>query len=247
MSRRRADIALVARGLSSSRTRARDAIGRGLVSAGARSIRKPNDLIHDDEELTLVDDGAAWVSRGALKLLAALDHFELSPKGRSCIDIGASTGGFTEVLLARGARGVHAVDVGHGQIAPTLRNDPRVQVQEGVNARDLSGAGIPDGVGGLVCDVSFIGLRIALPAGLALCGPEAFAIALIKPQFEAGPGAVGKGGIVRAPAVHERVCCEIGDWFAEQPGWSVRGIIPSPITGGDGNREFLIAAMKEAH
>lgn len=246
MARGRADLALVARGHFASRARAQEAIRRGLVSAGGRTIGKPGELVGDDEALSVADAGAAWVSRGALKLIAALDHFGLSPENRICLDIGASTGGFTEVLLARGAALVHAVDVGHGQMAPALRDDARVRLHEGVNARDLSATGIPGGLGAVVCDASFIGLRKVLPAGLALCGKDAFAVALIKPQFEAGPEAVGKGGIVRDPAVHERVCGEIGDWFAQIPGWRGLGIIPSPIEGGDGNREFLIAAMKDA-
>ncbi|WP_174503706.1 TlyA family RNA methyltransferase [Acidiphilium sp. C61] len=247
MARGRADLALVARGLVTSRARAQAAIHAGKVTADGRSIGKPGELVDDHETLVVADAGASWVSRGALKLIAALDHFGLSPAGRICLDIGASTGGFTEVLLARDAALVHAVDVGHGQMAPALREDSRVRLHEGVNARDLSAAGIQGGIGALVCDVSFIGLRKVLPAGLALCAPGAFAVALIKPQFEAGPEAIGKGGIVRDAAVHERVCGEIGDWFAQLPGWRGLGIIPSPIEGGDGNREFLIAGMKHAH
>ena len=179
-----------------------------------------------------------------LKLAHALAHFGLSPRGRRCLDIGASTGGFTDVLLAGGAAHVHAVDVGHGQLAWKLRQDPRVSVLERVNARTLERAMIEGPVDAVVCDASFIGLRTVLPAGLALCEPDAWAVALIKPQFEAGRGAVGARGVVRDPAVHAQVCEQVGAWWRGLPGWSVLGIEPSPITGPEGNREFLIAARK---
>jgi 23S rRNA (cytidine1920-2'-O)/16S rRNA (cytidine1409-2'-O)-methyltransferase len=160
-----------------------------------------------------------------------------------CLDVGASTGGFTDVLLAHGAARVHAVDVGHGQLAWKLRNDERVMVHEKTNARHLSAAIIPEPIGALVCDASFIGLRTVLPAGLALCAPGAWAVALIKPQFEAGPGQVGSKGVVRDPAVREAVCARIRDWWAGLPGWQVLGIAESPITGPEGNHEFLIGAQ----
>ena len=155
------------------------------------------------------------------------------------MDIGASTGGFTDVLLAHGAARVHAVDVGHGQLAWKLRSDPREVVHERTNARHLT---LPEPVGALVCDASFIGLRTILPAPLACCAPGAWAVALIKPQFEAGPAQVGKNGVVRDPAVHEAVCTTIHDWWVSLQGWTVLGVEPSPITGPEGNREFLIAA-----
>ena len=183
-----------------------------------------------------------WVSRGGVKLDHALTHFGLSPRGRACLDVGASTGGFTDVLLARGAARVHAVDVGHGQLAWKLRSDPRVIVRERSNARHLATLGEP--VEALVCDASFIGLATLLPAPLALCGPGAWAVALIKPQFEAGPDAVGSKGVVRDPEVHRAVCERVSAWWSALPGWRVLGIEPSPITGPEGNREFLIAAER---
>jgi 23S rRNA (cytidine1920-2'-O)/16S rRNA (cytidine1409-2'-O)-methyltransferase len=175
-----------------------------------------------------------------LKLAHALDHFALSPAGKTCLDVGASTGGFTDVLLTYGATRVYAVDVGHGQLAWKLRSDPRVIVRERTNARHLV---LDEPVGAVVCDASFIGLRTVLPASLACCEPGAWAVALIKPQFEAGPAQVGKNGVVRDPAVHDAVCAMIRDWWSGLPGWTVLGIEASPITGPEGNREFLIAAQ----
>jgi 23S rRNA (cytidine1920-2'-O)/16S rRNA (cytidine1409-2'-O)-methyltransferase len=185
------------------------------------------------------------VSRGGLKLAHAIAHFGFSPAGRVCLDIGASTGGFTDVLLAGGATLVHAVDVGHGQLAWRLRSDARVVVHERVNARHLDRGIVGDAlIGVLVCDASFIGLRTLLPAPLALVAEDAWAVALIKPQFEAGRADVGSKGVVRDPAVHERVCAEIAEWWRALPGWKVLGVEPSPITGPEGNREFLIAARR---
>jgi 23S rRNA (cytidine1920-2'-O)/16S rRNA (cytidine1409-2'-O)-methyltransferase len=175
-----------------------------------------------------------------------LTHFGLKPEGRVCLDLGASTGGFTDVLLQHGAAKVYAVDVGHGQLAWKLRQDPRVMVLEKTNARYLDNTTIPEPIGALVCDASFIGLRTILPAPLALCAPGAFAVALIKPQFEAGPGQVGKGGVVRDPALHQAICRMIAGWWAALPGWQVLGITDSPITGPEGNKEFLIAARRTA-
>ena len=185
-----------------------------------------------------------WVSRGGIKLEHGLRHFDLSPAGRVCLDIGASTGGFTDVLLAHGAARVHAVDVGHGQLAWKLRTDPRVVVHERTNARYLTAEAVPELVEALVCDASFIGLATLLPAPLSLCAPNAWAIALIKPQFEAGPGQVGGKGVVRDAAVHEAVCARIRGWWEALPGWRVLGVVESPITGPEGNREFLIAAER---
>jgi 23S rRNA (cytidine1920-2'-O)/16S rRNA (cytidine1409-2'-O)-methyltransferase len=187
-----------------------------------------------------------WVSRGGLKLAHGLAHFGLSPAGKVCLDIGASTGGFTDVLLHQGAARVYAVDVGHGQLAWRLRNDPRVVVLEKTNARTLSAAQVPEPVDVLVCDASFIGQRVLLPAPLALCAPQAWAIVLIKPQFEAGADLVSAGrGVIRDKAVHRAVCEEIAAWWAELPGWRVMGVEESPITGPEGNREFLLAAMRK--
>jgi 23S rRNA (cytidine1920-2'-O)/16S rRNA (cytidine1409-2'-O)-methyltransferase len=210
--------------------------------SGGRRIAKPGDLLAEDVPLEVREKDHPWVSRGGLKLEHGLKVFGLSPAGRVCLDIGASTGGFTDVLLAHGAARVYAVDVGHGQLAWKLRNDPRVVVREKTNARYLTPADIPEPITALVCDASFIGLRTILPGPLALCASGAWAIALIKPQFEAGPDHVGRNGVVRDPAVHTNACDIITAWWESLPGWRVLGIEPSPITGPQGNREFLIAA-----
>ena len=201
-------------------------VDRGLVESRTRAQAHP------------------WVSRGGLKLAHGLDHFGLSPEGRVCLDVGASTGGFTDVLLSHGAIRVHAVDVGHGQLAWKLRTDPRVVVHERTNARHLTAEAIGEPIQALVCDASFIGLATLLPAPLALCVPGAWAIALIKPQFEAGPGQVGRNGVVRDPAVHAEVCDRIVAWWRGLPGWEVLGVAESPITGPEGNHEFLIGARR---
>ena len=240
--RQRADQMLVARGMVESRTRAQALIMAGKVFNGDRAVAKAGDLLPDDAALSVRGQDHPWVSRGGLKLDHALRHFGLSPEGRICLDVGASTGGFTDVLLANGAAKVHAVDVGHGQLAWKLRNDPRVLVHEKTNARHLTVETIPDPIEVLVCDASFIGLSTILPAGLTLCVPGAWAIALIKPQFEAGPGAVGAKGVVRDPAVHRAVCEKVAAWWRGLAGWTVLGIEESPITGPEGNREFLIGA-----
>ena len=238
----RADQLLVERGLVESRSRAQALILAGLVFTGEARVAKAGDQLAADAPLSLRGQDHPWVSRGGLKLSHALEFFGLSPEGRVCLDIGASTGGFTDVLLAGGAARVHAVDVGHGQLAWKLRNDPRVAVHERVNARTLDRDLVPDPIAVLVCDASFIGLRTVLPAGLGLCRPGAWAVALIKPQFEAGRAAIGSKGVVRDPAVHVQVCDMVRDWWTALEGWSVIGIEPSPITGPEGNREFLIAA-----
>lgn len=244
MAQKRVDLALVFRGQMPSRAQAQLAIRQGRISIGPRIVTRSSDMIDDAELIVVVEENQSWASRGGLKLAHALAYFALLPAGRTCLDIGASTGGFTDVLLAHHARKVYAVDVGHNQLSVRLRNDPRVHSMEGINARNLASCAISPTIEALVCDVSFIGLRLALPAGLALCTKGAFAIALIKPQFEAGPAAVGKGGIVRDPAIRRRVCETIQSWWTTLPGWHVRGITDSPITGGDGNHEFLIAAEK---
>ncbi len=245
MARLRADQLLLARGLAESRARAQALILAGKVLSGTRRVEKSGQLLADDAPLALRGEDHPWVSRGGVKLAHALDHFGLSPSGRIGLDIGASTGGFTDVLLARGAMRVHAVDVGHGQLAWKLRQDARVVVHERTNARHLDARLIPEAVGCVVADASFIGLETVLPAPLALAAPGAFAVALIKPQFEAGREGIGKGGIVRDPAVHEAVSARIAAWWAALPGWRVLGLTPSPITGADGNREFLIAALRD--
>jgi 23S rRNA (cytidine1920-2'-O)/16S rRNA (cytidine1409-2'-O)-methyltransferase len=243
MAKLRADVALVERGLAESRTRAQALILAGVVFSGEQRVSKAGDLIKADQPLDVRGQDHPWVSRGGLKLDHAIRHFGLNPQGLTCLDVGASTGGFTDVLLHHGAQKVYAVDVGHGQLAWKLRNDPRVVVMERVNARYLDAAQIPEPIQAIVCDASFIGLRTVLPAALALAAPGAWAVALIKPQFEVGP-AVAKGGVVREPAVHGRVCNEIRVWWSALPGWEVLGIEASPILGPEGNREFLIAARR---
>jgi len=243
--RRRADQLLVDHGLVESRTRAQALILAGKVFSGERRIAKAGDLLADAAPLEVRGQDHPWVSRGGVKLQHALQHFGLSPSERVCLDVGASTGGFTDVLLTRGASRVHSVDVGHGQLAWKLRTDPRVVVHEKTNARYLDAAAIPDPIEALVCDASFIGLATLLPVPLALCVPGAWAVALIKPQFEAGPEAVGRKGVVRDPSVHEAVCTRIRAWWTGLPGWRVLGITESPITGPEGNHEFLIAAQRQ--
>jgi 23S rRNA (cytidine1920-2'-O)/16S rRNA (cytidine1409-2'-O)-methyltransferase len=240
----RADQRLVTLGLAESRARAQALIMAGQVYAGERKISKAGDTVADDAILEVRGRDHPWVSRGGLKLDHALSHFQLEAKDKIVLDIGASTGGFTDVALMRGAAKVYAVDVGHGQLAWKLRQDPRVVVLERTNARHLTANEIPDPVDMIVCDASFIGLETVLPAALALAKPAAVLVALIKPQFEVGKGRVGKGGVVRDPALHAEVCARIEQWIAAQ-GWSVLGLTESPILGPEGNREFLIAARKE--
>ena len=240
----RLDQALVERGLVESRTKAQALIMAGLVYSGEKRLDKPGQAVAVDAALEVRGQDHPWVSRGGVKLAHALDHFAIDPKGAVALDIGASTGGFTDVLLAKGAARVYAVDVGHGQLAWKLRADPRVVVIERTNARHLSRAEIPEPVHLIVCDASFIGLETILPASLALAAPEAHLVALVKPQFEVGPGQVGKGGVVRDPKLHEAVCARIAAWLGAQPGWTVLGVTESPITGPEGNKEFLIAARR---
>ncbi len=246
MKRQRADQALVERGLAETRTRAQALILAGKVFSGDHRVAKAGEPIAAEAPLAVRGQDHPWVSRGGIKLDHALNTFALSPAGWVCLDLGASTGGFTDVLLARGAARVHAVDVGVGQLAWKLRTDPRVVVHEKTNGRTLTPAIIPDPIQALVCDASFIGLATLLPAPLGLCVPGAWAVALIKPQFEAGRAAVGSKGVVRDPAVHAAVCERVRNWWSGIPGWRVLGIEPSPITGAEGNREFLIAAVNEA-
>jgi 23S rRNA (cytidine1920-2'-O)/16S rRNA (cytidine1409-2'-O)-methyltransferase len=241
----RLDQALVERGLAETRAKAQAAIMAGLVFSGEKRLDKPGLSVAADAPLELRGKPHPWVSRGGVKLAHALQHFGLDPQDRVCIDVGASTGGFTDVLLQHGAAKVYAVDVGEGQLDWKLRNDPRVVVLEKTNARHLDAALIPDPIACVVCDASFIGLQIVLPAALSLARPGAWAVALIKPQFEVGRERVGKGGVVRDPALHEEVCARIHAWWDALPGWRVIGIEPSPILGPEGNREFLIAAEKE--
>lgn len=232
------------RGLAESRTRAQALILAGKVFSDTRRIDKAGQLLVPGAALEVRGQDHPWVSRGGVKLAHALVHFGLSPAGKVALDVGASTGGFTHVLLHHGASRVFAVDVGHGQLAWSLRNDPRVVVMERVNARYLEGSQLDTAPEVLVCDASFIGLGTVLPQPLSLCAPGAWAVALIKPQFEVGP-AVAKGGVVRDAAVHRAVCQRVSDWWAGIPGWRVLGVEPSPLLGPEGNREFLIAAVRE--
>lgn len=244
----RADTLLVARGLAASRDRARALIASSSVLFAGKPLKKPSHLLVPDAVLELTANDFPWVSRGALKLIGGLDAFnQIDPAGRICLDIGASTGGFTQVLLARGALRVIALDVGHGQLHPSLYADLRVVVMDGVNARDLT----PDMLGRstnlpdlIVCDASFIGLAKLLPAALALAVPGAILLALIKPQFEVGKGNVSKSGVVRDAALHIQTTTRVERWLTFEMGWKHIGTIPSPIDGSDGNREFLIAASK---
>ena len=244
MAKRRADQLLVDQGLAESRAKAQALILAGLVSAGGRRIDKPGTALSAETALALAGPDHPWVSRGGVKLDFALGHFAIDVTGAIALDIGASTGGFTDVLLARGATRVHAVDVGRGQLAWKLRQDPRVVVHEATNARYLARAAIPEPIDLITCDASFIGLATLLPAPLSLAADRAQLVALIKPQFEAGPKAVGKGGVVRDPAIHQAVCDRVAAWLGTQPDWTVIGIALSPIQGPAGNREFLIYARR---
>ncbi len=241
----RLDELLVRRGLFASRSRARDAVLRGAVGVDGVVELKPGRTVSDAAGIVVDDPAQAYVARSALKLIAALGRFSLDPDGLTALDIGASTGGFTQVLLERGAAHVVAVDVGHAQLHDSLRTDPRVTVIEGLNARDLAAAHLGGRPVEFICaDVSFISLRLALPPALALAAPGAQAALLVKPQFEVGRDAVGKGGIVRNAAEAERAAGELARWLDGQAGWRVLGLTQSPIEGGDGNREFLLAARK---
>ena len=244
--RQRLDALLVARGLFASRSRAADAVRRGTVSIDGAAVSKPGQSVAAGVAVVVADPARGYVSRAALKLTAGLDRFGFDVRGRQALDVGASTGGFTQVLLERGAAHVTALDVGHGQLHASLAADPRVTSIEGLNARDLTaadlGGRLPDLV---VCDVSFISLKLALPPALALAAPGAAAVLLVKPQFEAGRQAIGKGGLLRDPAEAERVAEDLRCWLDGLPGWRALGLWPSPIEGGDGNREFLLGGVKD--
>jgi 23S rRNA (cytidine1920-2'-O)/16S rRNA (cytidine1409-2'-O)-methyltransferase len=216
----------------------------GLVFSGDKRLDKAGQGIAADTVLEVRGQPHPYVSRGGLKLEKALGHFTIPVAGRIALDVGASTGGFTDCLLQRGAAKVYAVDVGTNQLAWKLRSDPRVVSMEKTNIRDVTPAVIAEPIDLIVCDASFIGLRTALPAALALAAPGAHLVALIKPQFEVGKGRVGKGGIVREPELHREVVDAISGWLGAQPDWTVLGIIDSPITGADGNKEFLIAGCR---
>jgi 23S rRNA (cytidine1920-2'-O)/16S rRNA (cytidine1409-2'-O)-methyltransferase len=233
----------VNRGLAESRTRAQALIMAGTVFSGEKKLSKAGDMLAEDAPLEVRGKDHPWVSRGGIKLDHGLTHFGFDVTGAIGLDVGSSTGGFTDVLLSRGAAKVYAVDVGTNQLAWKLRQDPRVVVLEQTNARYLTSDQVTEPVDIVVCDASFISLAKVLEAPLQLAKPDGKLVALIKPQFEAGREEVGKGGVVRDAAVHERVCAETADWVRAQ-GWSVLGVTESPITGPEGNIEFLLGATK---
>jgi len=243
MTKVRADQLLTSRGLAESRTKAQALIMAGVVFSGERKLAKPGDMLAEDAPLEIRGKDHPWVSRGGIKLDHGLTHFGFDVTGAAALDVGSSTGGFTDVLLSRGAAKVYAVDVGTNQLAWKLRQDPRVIVHEQTNARTLDASVIPEPVDIIVCDASFIGLAKVLEAPLKLAKPGAKLVALIKPQFEAGREEVGKGGVVRDPTVHQRVCDDVSQWVRSH-GWSVVGVTPSPITGPEGNVEFLLGATR---
>jgi 23S rRNA (cytidine1920-2'-O)/16S rRNA (cytidine1409-2'-O)-methyltransferase len=244
MAKTRADQMLVDRGLAESKTRAQALIMAGLVFAGTRKIDKPGQALADDVTLDVRGRDHPWVSRGGIKLAHGFDHFGWNVTGAVAIDVGSSTGGFTDVLLTRGAARVYAVDSGTNQLAWKLRQDPRVIVHEQTSARILTAAHVPESVDLIVCDASFIGLAKVLERPMTFAGPAARLMALIKPQFEAGRDEVGKGGVVRDPAIRLRVCDAVVAWLSAA-GWTVAGVDESPITGPEGNVEYLVAATRD--
>jgi len=243
MAKVRADQLLVTRGLAESRTRAQALIMAGAVFSGEKKLAKPGDMVSEDIALEVRGKDHPWVSRGGIKLDHGLTHFGFDVTGSVALDVGSSTGGFTDVLLSRGAAKVYAIDVGTNQLAWKLRKDPRVVVHEQTNARFLTAGQVPEPVDIIVCDASFISLAKVLEAPQKLAKTGSKLVALVKPQFEAGRGEVGKGGVVRDPLVHGRVCAEVSEWVEAQ-GWTVLGVTKSPITGPEGNVEFLLGAKK---
>ncbi|HEX7930699.1 MAG TPA: TlyA family RNA methyltransferase [Sphingomicrobium sp.] len=239
----RADQLLVSRGLADSRTKAQALIMAGAVFSGEKKLSKPGDMLAEGAALDVRGKDHPWVSRGGIKLDHGLTHFGFDVTGAIALDVGSSTGGFTDVLLSRGAAKVYAIDVGTNQLAWKLRQDPRVVVHEQTNARFLNAEQVPEPVDIVVCDASFISLEKVLEAPLKLAKAGTKLVALVKPQFEAGREEVGKGGVVRDPEVHERVCTQAKGWVESQ-GWTVLGVTPSPITGPEGNVEFLLGAEK---
>ncbi|MDA9771374.1 TlyA family RNA methyltransferase [Emcibacteraceae bacterium] len=246
MAKKRVDQLLVERGLAESRSRAQAYIMAGNVYTGEQKIAKPGQQVKEDINLEVRGKEHPWVSRGGLKLVQGIDEFKIDVTDMTVIDVGASTGGFTDVCLEKGAKKVYAVDVGHGQLAWKIRNDERVVVLEKTNARYLTDAEIPEKVNLIVCDASFIGLQTVLPSPMKRAQEDCVLIALIKPQFEVGKGKVGKGGVVREPELHKEVCDKIENWLRdEMDGWNLIGITQSPIKGPEGNIEFLIGARYE--
>ncbi len=244
MKKQRLDLLLVARGLAESRTKAQALIMAGLVYCGEQKLDKAGAEFAEDLEITVRGREHPWVSRGGMKLAKAIEHFKIDVSGAIAMDVGASTGGFTDVLLTHGAAKIYAVDVGHGQLDVKLRHDARVVVMENTNARHLTAEMIGEPLDIIVCDASFISLKKVLPAALTLAKPGAQLITLIKPQFEVGKAEVSRGkGVIRDPMLHQQVCDDISVWVAGE-GWRVIGITPSPITGPKGNVEFLLYAKK---
>jgi 23S rRNA (cytidine1920-2'-O)/16S rRNA (cytidine1409-2'-O)-methyltransferase len=244
MSKLRLDQLLVDRGLVESRTKAQALIMAGAVSTDSKRLDKPGQQVAEDIPIHLKGQEHPWVSRGGMKLAKAIEHWNLDVSGAIALDIGASTGGFTDVLLQHGASKVYAVDVGHNQLHWNLQQDERVISMEKTNARYLTEQDIPEPPSVVVCDASFISLQTVLPAGMGLAAAGAILIALIKPQFEAGKGQVGKGGVVRDPALHQEVCDAMESWMNDQPEWEVGAITESPILGPKGNKEFLLYAKR---
>lgn len=242
MKRIRVDVVLVAQGHFASREQAQRAVMAGEIRLGDRVLNKSSIEVPPDAELAIASP-PKYVGRGGLKLEGALDHFAIAPAGLTALDIGASTGGFTDCLLQRGAKKVHAMDVGHGQLAWKIRQDPRVVVREHLNARHLTRADIPGPIDLCVIDVSFISLTLILPNAFQLLTPRGVVLALIKPQFELQPEDVGRGGIISDPTLHEKAQRKIADWVVAH-GQVVTGLVESPITGTDGNKEFFICARK---
>ena len=243
MKKQRADLLLIDQGLAENAAKAQALIMAGVVLCGTKRIDKAGEMLSSDAVLTVKGKEFPWVSRGGLKLVKGLDHSGIDPTGMVCIDVGCSTGGFTDVLLTRGAKRVYAVDVGYGQLAQKLRTDQRVVVLERLNARYLTEEHIPEEVDLIVCDASFIRLENVLPHPMSFAKKTgAYLIALIKPQFEVEKHQVGENGVVRDSALHKAVCDHIREWVNRQPGWVVRGVCPSPIKGPEGNIEFLISA-----
>lgn len=243
--RTRLDVLLTTSGAFDTRARARDAIARGSVRVSGLVVTKPGARFSEDVAISITDDARFYVSRAALKLKAGLDHFGFDPGGRDALDIGASTGGFTQVLLERGARHVTAIDVGHDQLHPSLVTDSRVDNHQGMNARSLP-ADLTHGrdIGVVVSDVSFISLKLALPPALTLAAPGCFCVLLVKPQFEAGRKAIGKGGIIKDPEIAKDVADDLADWLSRQLDWTCHGHCLSPLEGADGNIEFLLGGVK---
>ena len=238
----RIDQLMTERGLVPSRSRARDLILRGLVTANGRQVTRPGSAVPEDADIAVTEEWSGYVSRGALKLAAALDAFGFDVEGRMALDVGASTGGFTQMLLRRGALRVYAVDVGHEQLHQSLRSDARVVTLEGTDARELHRGLVPDAVDAMSVDVSFISLEKVLPSAFALAAAGAWAILLVKPQFEAGREAIGKGGIVRSEAARLEALASVERFVAAQPGWRIAGSTLSPIAGQSGNVEYLLGA-----